>query len=143
MCFYSRINAPGNQIKNGKELSYIPPLPWKGTGFHRFCLAVFAHDEPVDLAKINESSNNRQDKFMILLRLHFTTAANSILNKLSYIEQFNDNKILCKISVLSKNGKSSCSFESSYLKAFYFLVPSQFNKRSLQSSSLNSCSSCL
>eukprot|EP00794_Sanderia_malayensis_P018626 gene18626-20504_t len=53
------LNAPGSKIEDGRELSYIPPIPWKGSGFHRLCLAVFAHNEPVDVNKINESTDNR------------------------------------------------------------------------------------
>lgn len=56
--FYS-INIPGNKVDQGKELSYMPPLPWKGSGFHRFCFALFEHSDIID-EKILEMAQEKR-----------------------------------------------------------------------------------
>jgi len=45
----SNINAT-DSTQNGDELvSYLPPLPFRGTGFHRYVLLAFHHENKIDL----------------------------------------------------------------------------------------------
>ncbi|XP_012678690.1 39S ribosomal protein L38, mitochondrial [Clupea harengus] len=42
-------NIPGSAVELGQEVChYLPPVPAKGTGFHRFILVLFKQDAPVD-----------------------------------------------------------------------------------------------
>ena len=54
--FHFRINIPGNKIDEGKELRYLPPMPWKGSGFHRLCFVLFEQDRVItdDILKMTD-----------------------------------------------------------------------------------------
>jgi len=41
-------NIPDGDVTQGDTLmSYLPPLPWKGTGYHRHVFAVYSQSEPI------------------------------------------------------------------------------------------------
>ncbi|XP_057292192.1 39S ribosomal protein L38, mitochondrial-like [Hydractinia symbiolongicarpus] len=53
-------NIKGNDISNGETVyNYLPPLPWKGTGFHRVAFVLYEQEDAIntsDIKPTNESS---------------------------------------------------------------------------------------
>ena len=57
-CTFS-FNIPGNKVGEGSGLDYIPPLPWQGSGFHRFCFVLFEQNGIIDDADPERTVMNR------------------------------------------------------------------------------------
>ncbi|XP_065064199.1 large ribosomal subunit protein mL38-like [Rhopilema esculentum] len=53
------LNISGNQIAKGDELEYLPPLPWKGSGFHRFCFVLLSQTDAIDKKELETSKEKR------------------------------------------------------------------------------------
>lgn len=50
-------NIPGNSIYEGETIiNYLAPLPWKGTGFHRFVFTLYKHSSPFNYSNIGDGS---------------------------------------------------------------------------------------
>lgn len=52
---WATCNISGNQIQNGDTVvPYLPPMPWRGTGFHRLVFALFEQTGEIDASQLKQ-----------------------------------------------------------------------------------------
>ncbi|XP_065675132.1 large ribosomal subunit protein mL38-like isoform X2 [Hydra vulgaris] len=51
-------NIKGSDLSSGHIMyDYLPPVPWKGTGFHRLVFSLYKHHSLLSLVKINDQNS--------------------------------------------------------------------------------------
>jgi large subunit ribosomal protein L38 len=65
-------NIPDGQKNDGGEtiIPYLPPTPFKGTGYHRIAFILVRHKEKIDLSEIQLKGNHLSDRVFRLNRFY-------------------------------------------------------------------------
>lgn len=61
--FKNSSNIPNGNVANGDTIvPYLQPLPYKGTGYHRFIFVLYKQDKKMDLAKYQVKDSDDLEK---------------------------------------------------------------------------------